>query len=366
MRHSSVVEMCVCAAAFACAGSVPAVRAQTAEAEAAFRGTWFSPSSPWNLPITAGPDVLEGSRGFIAAYLAGGRAINLNTEVWTPAVLFARSGLPRCDVTDDEWRLEGLPLHPDMEKAIDFFAYKGDTDASFCIFSEAKRAFYNLWNVRLETIGVQRRLLAGAFGVFPLRGSGWWDNTLGPWTGRSSGASYCGGLVRNSEFTSGVIDHALAFGWPKRLVRADALEQAFVFPARTTDGSGVDPKSAAPMGARLQLDPDLDDDQLRALGVGETELPIARALQSYGAYLVDSTDNVMALYAESSLGRPGPVDRRHGPLPAKLLQHARFVAPPAETPLDSRISVGQPVHVGKEVAQHDTCILPPGNVYRTK
>lgn len=361
MKFTTAIKTCTALGllAFTILHASPSTRAaDEAGGEAAFTGRWFSPDSPWNKLIPPNAETLKGSDGFLSAFLAGGHGININTETWTPAVFYAKAHLPRCTVSESGWLLEGLPLHPDFSSALEFFAGKGDTDASFCIYSEAQSAFYNLFNARAQMVDGKRRLLVGAVGLFSLRGSGWWDNTLGPWTGRASGASYCGGVVRIAEYSNGEIDHALSMAWPTRLVRASTMPEAFVFPARTTDGRGRNAKSAVPMGARLQLDPALMEDELLKLGVATPDLPIARALQRYGSYVVDSSDSVMAIYVESDRGREAPTARSRGTLPTELLKHSRFVKGPNVSPLESRLTAGQPVFVGKTAAQRDDCLLP--------
>jgi hypothetical protein len=344
------------ACAIAGVTSIPAASGGGTGDTASFSGRWFAKDSPWNSPVPRNPALLPGSEGFIGAFLASGHGININSEIWTPAVLRAGKGLARCDVTGDGWRLEGLPLPPELAPAIGHFASRNDTDASLCIYSEESRAFYNLFGARLEPAGNGQKLRLGAFGIYSIDGSGWWDNSLGPWTGRASGASYCGGLVRRDELDVPDVWHALAMAWPKRLVRADGLKQAFVAPARTTDGAGRDPSTAVPMGARLQLDPALDDEGILALGVKPAALPMVRALQRFGAYVVDSTDDVMALYVESSRGRADAGSGALGPLPPALLRHARFVEPPPMPDLESRLTVAGVVPAD---AATGACILPP-------
>ncbi|WP_229675145.1 hypothetical protein, partial [Terrabacter tumescens] len=55
-----------------------------------------------------------------------------------------------------------------------------------------------------------------------------------------------------------------------------------------SDGKGTT-GTDLPEGTRLQLDPTLTTTDLTNLGVATTALPIARALQQYGMYLVDNS-----------------------------------------------------------------------------
>jgi hypothetical protein len=248
-------------------------------------------------------------------------------------------------------------LHPSLAKGVDFFASRKDTDASFCIYSSEKKGFFNLFNARIEEANGRRELRVSAGALFPSDGVGWWNNAAGPWSGRSSGASYCGGLVRQQEYASGKIEHALAMGWPSRLVRSPRMPGAFVPPARTSDGTGRSAFTAVPMGARLQLDPRLTDAQLMDLGVDRNDLPIAHALQRYGSYVVDSS-SAMAIYAESAFADPDAPTRKSGRgFPLDILAHARFVAPAPPGRLDARANVGQPALAANVTAPKRQCTI---------
>lgn len=342
--------------AAACAMPLPA-RAEDAPVDKRFSERWFSAQSPWNQPIPEAAATLAGSDGYAAAFVAAGSTININTSVWTPAVFYAGNDLPRCTVFATGWLTRELPMHPDFARSIAHFTDRGDTDASFCIYSADKQVFYNLFNVRLggRDVGGQRVRIS-AVGLYPIDGPGWWDNTKEPWTGRASGASYCGGLVRDSEYASKTIDHALSAGWPRNLVRNSNMPGNVVFPAKTTDGHGRSAKDAVPMGARLQLDPKLSEADLAALGVRAQELPLVKALQTYGAYITDSTDTVMAIYVESDRGLEAAASGLQ-PLPIALMDHVRFVEPPPQVALDDRLKMGQPVRSGLAAAALDDCIV---------
>ena len=97
---------------------------------------------------------------------------------------------------------------------------------------------------------------------------------------RGAGVPYLAGLVRPCEIARGRIEHALAFAY-------DFPTAEFVYPATKSDGDSVDPADL-PEGARLQLDPSLTTAQIRAWGCDGPCLTIARALQTYGMYVIDN------------------------------------------------------------------------------
>lgn len=96
---------------------------------------------------------------------------------------------------------------------------------------------------------------------------------------RGAGLPYLAGLVRRYEVDSGRIRHAVAFGFPRPSCAATA-------PASKSDGPGH-PDTDLPEGARLQLDPALDDEDFAAWGLNDSARVVARALQEYGMVVVD-------------------------------------------------------------------------------
>ena len=96
---------------------------------------------------------------------------------------------------------------------------------------------------------------------------------------RGAGVPYLAGLIRPCEIIQGEINHAIAFAYP--LPSSD-----FVYPATKSDGQGTEPYEL-PEGARLQLDPTLTEGDLNDLGCFGACVTIAKALQSYGMYLID-------------------------------------------------------------------------------
>jgi hypothetical protein len=108
-----------------------------------------------------------------------------------------------------------------------------------------------------------------------------------------SGIDQFGGVARPEEFAQGHIDHALA------MVTPHWNSTYFVCPA-TRVGGGVNDPNAVPFGAHVQLDPRFNVD-------GQTwpmwEKVVAKALQKYGAYVVDGGSSSLEIRAESTLDR---------------------------------------------------------------
>ena len=131
--------------------------------------------------------------------------------------------------------------------------------------------------------------------------------TSGGWACSGAGASRLGGVVRVSEIQAGVIEHAL-------VVQSDNVcAGVFRAPALKTDGDSTR-ADCIPEGARLQLDPSIDVS--RIAGITPAERTVARALQRYGAYVIDRGGAPLSLSFErapdATAGSPGAVYTRAG------------------------------------------------------
>jgi hypothetical protein len=132
---------------------------------------------------------------------------------------------------------------------------------------------------------------AGKYAVFDLRGSGI-GTTPGTNSGtRAYGGSSLGGLIRTWELDAGSIRHVLALA-----LTNGQLRDGYVWPATSQDTWGAAYAGLVPMGALVAIPPTVD---LTSLGLSPAGLTVARALQDYGAYVVDRSAS-FTLYAEPS------------------------------------------------------------------
>jgi hypothetical protein len=107
---------------------------------------------------------------------------------------------------------------------------------------------------------------------------------------RAYGGSALGGLIRTWEIQQASIQHALAMAVPRR-----DMKHGPVWPANSEDGDATYGGSL-PMGSLVSIPRTVN---LNSLGLTPGGLVVAKALQSYGAYLVDASEN-FTLYAEPS------------------------------------------------------------------
>jgi hypothetical protein len=108
-----------------------------------------------------------------------------------------------------------------------------------------------------------------------------------------SGLDQFGGIVRPEEIAQGHIDHALSLIVPY-------WRSGFIAcPAVKTSG-GTNDSKAIPMSARIQLDPTFDVD---GQSWPQWKKVIAKALQTYGAYVWDAGSDRLDIRAESNISR---------------------------------------------------------------
>lgn len=329
-----------------------------------FETRWFADNSPWNVPIGKAAEVPY-SAGAVRAFLdSEKKTINMNLNYWTPPVIDADSRQDRAvDIPltgkflKTKWMLPQVPV---PQPVVDYVKSHRDTDVSICLYDRAKDGFYSFWQLAYNEADGSFSAQTGGFS--PLKGPGWsalkqvvyltWNNRelVTPSLGPAGGSNSCGGLIRIKEMRKGHIDHALSLHWPKGLLLDwDAPAPYAQYPATATDGKSLNSETSVPHGARLQLDPNLTDDQLRAFGLNEADLIVARALQIYGGYITDATplsSTIMSINYENAFGKDKEIYGVTNPWPIKLAEHFRFVAPPHAVPLDTAASVGSPVATG--------------------
>jgi hypothetical protein len=173
----------------------------------------------------------------------------------------------RCTITDwGRCPFEGYEV-PIPDGAA---AHKGSDGAMVVVDLSAGLSF-EFWQAKRD--GSQWTTSFGA--VNRLDGSGWSDGSSGYSTG--SGSSRLAGVIRMSEIENGEIPHALAV--QSKFVCADVFRP----PAVKSDGTDRLP-DCIPEGARIRLDPKVS---LDGLGLAPAVRTVARALQTYGAYVVD-------------------------------------------------------------------------------
>lgn len=234
----------------------------------------FGADSPWNTPVPDSPQLDSETKAMSARLLGGDHTIGLysyglpiyRADERTPRVHI------RCGGADIEKETVPLPQNA---------AANMGTDHKLTVVDVVAGRSYELW-------GYDNANQTCAWGaVADLTGLG--DGQVLAPTG--AGVSQLGGVIRISDIRSGSLDHALAM-WSSYTEAA-----RFRYPAGKTDGRYRGP-GAIPEGAWVQLDPSL---RVNAIpGITRGEVMVARALQRYGAYLMDTGGSSVSVgfYAE--------------------------------------------------------------------
>ena len=265
----------------------------------------YTAGSAWNTPIAAGAAADPNSAQLIAGLGAhdGGR-LTSDPEQYTFPVYFADASTPRYNVPCRTYRctvvsasgttttdvLQGVPIPATAQTS-------AGSDAQMIIIDSASGTEWDVWQASFDGSGWS----VGNGSVYNV----YWDGMPTRYGSRGAGVPYYAGLIRPWEIAAGQIDHALAFAYPT------PASGRCVWPASKTDGNtGGD--SAIPEGARLQLDPNLTEADLAAMGLDRTGMIIARALQQYGMILIDVSGRPK-IYAENLLVNPAAGYSWHDP-----------------------------------------------------
>lgn len=265
-----------------CTGTTPGTTRSTTACPAGARP--YFPKADWLWsPIPPGAQ-LDPSSSAMAGELASGDHI-LNTGEFGVALVNADqvdTSAPRSAVPlSENWGpdpLAGLkvPVPPNLQ-------IPPGSDGHVAIADPTTDTVVNLWVAKKTGNG----LAANWGAATPLDGDGREHN------GSSTGAGIAryAAVVRAQEIADGTIPHALFFS--TNVVKPGEVR----YPATKTDGSNMDSAgSPIPEGARVQLDPSIDVDAIP--GISKGEATIAKALQTYGAYVGDNGGARMAFIAE--------------------------------------------------------------------
>jgi len=256
----------------------PAPTTTTTTAPASRRNAFqwpFASNSPWNMPVGSGAQ-------FAAAAdvrnqdLVGGSA-NINAGSWSQPVYQATASSPMATMSTPSGTLTyqipagATPSAPNPgDQNMNIVDPTGHFVDETWLTSGSGTSWSASYHVRNDITG----LGVGQGGT------------------RASGVSAIGGLIRTWEIQSGTIRHALAFAMPR-----STMALGPIWPAISQDsGAAGTYTGALPMGTLVAIPSSVN---LNSLGLSPAGLAIARALQQYGAYLVDCSTQ-FTLYAEPS------------------------------------------------------------------
>jgi hypothetical protein len=283
----------------------------------------YAPGSPWNRPIGRSPRY-DPQSDFHLAALDG--ALTSDPRSYTFPVYEVTSRTPTQPVSLSGWfshtsaggkRLRNtqgavvqVPIPASARPA-------AGSDGQIIVVNRSTGEEWGFWRAERRAGGGWSATNGYRYnvrwsGVAPVSGS--------KFTARGSGIPYLAGLVRRCEIARGRIDHALAFAY-------DYPAGSFVHPATKSDGKGSSPADL-PEGARLQLDPKLTRSQIQSWGCRRACLTIARALQTYGMYVVDNAgrEKIMVEYGGTARWDGLLTSRTVSPIPLHAFELLRLGA----------------------------------------
>ncbi len=297
----------------------------------------FAANSIWNTPIDASAEIDANSATMIAAFAAvanaqGGIALSYQNSGVPVYIADANTPNVNVELLDTNTPLVGVPISPGAIVECGFDRLMGVLDPQ-------TNRFYEFWNTEQLNDGSWR---AETGDVIEVNGSGIFPGNGSVASGvRASGFSLLAGMIWPQELQAGAINHALAFYYfPTR-------SGGPVLPATASDGT-VDDPAALPIGAHLQLDPNLD---LNTLNLQPWERTIAEALQTYGMYCADTGSGIALsmLHGYSFQGDPYsgllPPEAYSGwsflsKLPAQSFRVLKPPSAPTATPAVSAWGIG--------------------------
>ncbi len=271
--------------------------------------TPFAANSPFNVPIPSNPTIDPKSGTYVSEML-GTNSPSANTTDYSNAIYDdVTPSTPHyiINITNDSrnggnWGSNVLygvsvPVPNDA-------APPPGTDGTVVVVDKAAGKAYYFWQFQRTASGITSTWPA----VFDLNGFG---NTANPNTGKGTGAgiSQLAGTIRVQEMTNGSINHALAFAANASLTCSAPNNGTsnpngqFRWPAVATDGKHdiATYPNCLPYGMRVQLDPSINfDNTSQYPNLAPGERIIAKAMQKYGAYLVDSGGGNMSLSFETN------------------------------------------------------------------
>ena len=265
----------------------------------------FSSTSPWNTPIPTNPAIDPASATFIADLATltgqGQQALSVNIQGYSIPVYYVDSTVPFVNVMaglgGTGFRI-GAPNEGDVPGSGTAPIPAGatpaaGTDRHLCVVDAAAETSWDLYNANgggsSWTASLAASMDLTSDGVRPpTNDSPWWAGQ----GARACGFPLIAGLITVDEVKAGKIEHALILAYPH--IRS----RYYTPPASSAQGTTSDAiqTRGVECGGRIQLDPTLD---LSTLGLSSTGLVIARALQTYGAFVGDYS-GAISLYADES------------------------------------------------------------------
>lgn len=237
-------------------------------------GRPFAADSPWNKPIGTNPSLDSKSSGIASLLSSGTNPAAANMYEFGIPIYHVDASTPKVNVscTYTQWgqcpiTQARIPSHARPHSG---------SDGAMVIVDWSDGKSYEFWQAKKLSNG-QWQYSWGAVVTDFVNGLG--DGPATTASAVAAGTSRLAGTILEREIAAGEIPHALVFS------TKHSCQNTWRYPAEKTDGRSSH-TNCIPQGARIQLDPSINVDAIPNITPGEKA--IAKALQEYGAYNIDS------------------------------------------------------------------------------
>lgn len=234
----------------------------------------FSSSSVWNSAIGSGADFQGRYEARTSSFLSGKPVINRSS--WSIVVKRAKSTDPMAKLVGvrngESWNIR-IPSNTSPTSG---------SDGHVTIIAPDGVTAYDAYKLTKQS---DTHYTAALVVITDLRSNGLVSGV------RAAGVPAVAGLIRSHELDSGQIPHALAVALPPEM-----LKRGHVWPANRQDSDASSYSGSVPMGALLAIPGSVN---LGSMGLSVEGMALGKALQDYGAYVVDRS-GMVSLYCELS------------------------------------------------------------------
>jgi len=253
----------------------------------------YSADSPWNTPLPANPQVHSRSAEWINRIAF----VSIDPTQYSYPVYFANESAPvwtiTCTGAAKVYKGTSASDAPNKRFTVRLpsdFTVSAGSDGQIIAVDLTNGDELDLWQVRNVNRTARTATASnGSLLVGGMYGKGTTHPTV--YASRGAGVPYYAGLIRPHEIAAGRIPHALVVG-------CNSVGPQHVYPATKSDGPT---NGGIPEGSRIFLDPSVNLDQVRDSqnrALTATGKIVARALQEFGAYVIDYAGNTGKIYAE--------------------------------------------------------------------
>jgi hypothetical protein len=262
----------------------------------------FAVTSPWNMPIGTGA-AFGGTGDARTASMLNIAQTYINSSQYTVPVYVATSSDPVNTISSPQDTVTArIPAAAAQSGGSDGFLTVIDPTHTYVdeLFVASKTGTTSWYAERHERSSIR-------------------TNGMGEYGVRASSFNVIGGVIRKYDVDSGAIRHALVMAIPQT-----AAKKGYVWPATSEDTNNSGYHGAIPLGSLFAIPPTVN---LATLGLSADGMILAKALQSYGVYVADTSGAPtinLSMFAEPTLDNYPAIDHMRTDLD-KLKAQLRIV-----------------------------------------